>query len=905
MKSSVGASFVWSFWLVACLASEALAAPRVAGFERFHAAGPEPRAAGRLLWNELHCGACHQAAPGTATSAKPAPVLDAVSGRVKPSWLRQFLTDPAAAKPGTTMPALFAELPEAERRTRVEALVHYLVSLGPGEPVQEFPTTGAASMGRRLYHQVGCVACHGARSDKEPQPAPLATSVPWPNLHDKYTLASLTTFLLDPLAVRHGGRMPRLGLSGQEARLIASFLLAGLPEVSNVQFSYYEGSWNQLPDFSKLTPKAIGGTTRIDVSPKQRGDQFGLRFEGFLRIDAEGEYTFHLSSDDGSRLSVDGKVVVDHDGIHGTSSKSGKVRLAPGYHAVLVDFFEQGGGEELSAEFEGPGTKRTPLGPVMATSKEPPQRESLGLTLDPALVDKGRALFASSGCAACHVVREKNAVVENRLTAKPLTALAAGGCLDGRAGGPNFGLAAPQRTALAEVVREKSELSRPLAPAESIAATMTAFNCYACHARSGVGGVEEARNEAFAGTTPEMGDEGRLPPALDGAGAKLTAEWLRKILADGAKDRPYMLARMPSFGAANVGHLEAAFAAADPPVAAPAVSFAVPAGQVKGAGRHLVGDKAFSCIKCHSFGRFQATGIQSIDLSIMTRRLREDWFRTYVRNPQVYRRGTRMPQAWPAPESLLPAVLDGQSETQIAAVWQYLLDGDKARIPDGLAPVTMELIPVNEALLYRNFIEGAGPRAIGVGYPENVHAAFDANQLRLALLWQGRFIDASRHWSGRGEGFQGPAGDNVLKLPDGPSFAVLDSPDQPWPNQPAKSLGLRFVGYRLSDDQRPTFLYTLGGTSFEDYLDTTINDQRTPLRRVLTAKGDDRRNLWYRAAIGAKIAAGADGWYDLGAWKTRIEGATPVLRRSGSNDELLVPVSSPGAAAKFVQHYLW
>ena len=59
--------------------------------------------------------------------------------------------------------------------------------------------------------------------------------------------------------------------------------------------------------------------------------------------------------------------------------------------------------------------------------------------------------------------------------------------------------------------------------------------------RDKVGGVEEARNTFFETTQPEMGDEGRVPPPLDGVGAKLQPEYLKQILDKGAQDRPYML----------------------------------------------------------------------------------------------------------------------------------------------------------------------------------------------------------------------------------------------------------------------------------------------------------------------------------------------------------------------------
>jgi hypothetical protein len=40
-------------------------------------------------------------------------------------------------------------------------------------------------------------------------------------------------------------------------------------------------------------------------------------------VDVAGEYVFRLTSDDGSRASVGGKVVVSHDGRHGVTAKAG------------------------------------------------------------------------------------------------------------------------------------------------------------------------------------------------------------------------------------------------------------------------------------------------------------------------------------------------------------------------------------------------------------------------------------------------------------------------------------------------------------------------------------------------------------------------------------------------------
>ena len=84
-------------------------------------------------------------------------------------------------------------------------------------------------------------------------------------------------------------------------------------------------------------------------------ENYGIQFEGFVKIPEEGLYTFYTSSDDGSRLSIGDEVVVNNDGLHAVQRKSGLVRLPAGLHPVTISFFEQGGDEELVISWEGPG----------------------------------------------------------------------------------------------------------------------------------------------------------------------------------------------------------------------------------------------------------------------------------------------------------------------------------------------------------------------------------------------------------------------------------------------------------------------------------------------------------------------------------------------------------------------
>jgi hypothetical protein len=228
-------------------------------------------------------------------------------------------------------------------------------------------------------------------------------------------------------------------------------------------------------------------------------------------------------------------------------------------------------------------------------------------------------------------------------------------------------------------------------------------------------------------------------------------------------------------------------------------------------------------------------------------------------------------------------------------------------LPIGMNSKSIPLVPEKEAIIYRNFIQGAGPRAIGVGFPEKAHYAFDANELRLAMIWQGAFMDARRHWTERGMGFEPPMGDNILHLHRGASFAVLSKPDEAWPIKTPKELGYKFRGYRLSDDQRPTLLYSFNDIKIADFPNAIEMQQEPAIRRTLTLTTDNPIDkLYYRAAVADKIEADKDGWFRIDDWRTRIESeAAPVIRRSGDKMELLVPVRFKGNGAKIVQEYVW
>jgi azurin len=230
--------------------------------------------------------------------------------------------------------------------------------------------------------------------------------------------------------------------------------------------------------------------------------------------------------------------------------------------------------------------------------------------------------------------------------------------------------------------------------------------------------------------------------------------------------------------------------------------------------------------------------------------------------------------------------------------------------PSGKSGPSMPILPEieGEAVMYRNFIAGAGARGIAVGYPQGVNLAFDANQGRLALLWQGAFMDGGRHWSGRGQGFQGPAGYAKLILPEGTSFAFLDTPTTSWPKvETGRAEGYRFLGYERDKQRRPAFLYAFPWVKIRDFPKGAVELTPYLIREFsLEGKAEDGK-LHYLAAAGQKIIQRED-YYVVDAKYTisfpDLKDMEPVLRDSAGRKELLLPLKLDGKLS-FVQRYGW
>lgn len=158
------------------------------------------------------------------------------------------------------------------------------------------------------------------------------------------------------------GNEPLSGTNAMNFRELEMQKAMNLPNAKpGLNYRYFEGDWNQLPDFDKLRRKKAGRKATFDISERAQDEQFGFEFTGYVKVPEDGAYRFYTSSDDGSQLFINDQLVVDNDGLHGMVEKSGLTALGKGFHKIKVTFFEKGGGDGLIVSWKGPDAEKSEI----------------------------------------------------------------------------------------------------------------------------------------------------------------------------------------------------------------------------------------------------------------------------------------------------------------------------------------------------------------------------------------------------------------------------------------------------------------------------------------------------------------------------------------------------------------
>ena len=633
-----------------------------------------------------------------------------------------------------------------------------------------------AEGGRLLYNELGCANCHGGETGLPALRGPALASV-----SQRARGEWIRRFVADPESAHPGATMPQV--------------LAGADDRTFVAIEHYLAS---------LRPKAAGKPADIRYVNAARGS--GLYHSlGCVACHAPDKaFTPAEGAPKGSEFTHASVPFPDLRAKYSLETLSGyiqdplKVRTDGRMPRVAMEKQDAIDIAGHLLAFQGSDGR---VGPQVVPS-----------TVDRDLAIVGRKAVTAARCAACHELPKDAAAAPVALKRDE------GGCLDSdHAKGPRYRLTEAQRAALKLFLAARAQPApRKLAADLSL----QALNCVACHERDGKGGPDAARKAYFEGDH-NLGDTGRYPPPLTGVGGKLRPEWLAKVLAppaapksadlftshygqDAARVRPYLKVRMPVFGRAaeDLGRL---LLVTD---ARPALKFE---GGDDTAGRKLLGTEGGAgCITCHRWGDRPSLGIQGPDISNMAARLQEGWLREYLINPAAYRPGTLMPSFWPGGKSFNPAILGGDTDRQIGAIFKFAesANGEPEGFPKNRNG-EFEIVPKDRPVVQRAWVDGVGAHAILVGFPTGVHLAYDGEQGGPGLAWKGRFFDAYLTWFSRFPTFEKPLGEQVVA----------------WP-APAG----RFLGYRLDAKGNPTFITEQAGVRVEE----TFEGVERGLRRTLS-----------------------------------------------------------------------
>ena len=911
--------------------------PVVAGYEllRGSSIATESARGGGLL-GELNCLSCHTVPYQSRgiverISTKPAPDLAKIGERVTPEWLTAYLKDPHGQKPGTTMPDLFHSVESQERDAAVEQITHFLIGESGAEEspgYRPFRFRAMVQRGRESFHSLGCVSCHAAEESDGDATIP---SISLPDLASKTSVGALSEFLRDPESIRHGGRMPSLYLEENEANDIAVYLLreqepAEVDRISGFEFEYYEDAERDedvegffsrpAPDFDMLTPEGVGhiDTLSLQLPIRTRRGNRAFRYSGLINVEMSGEYTVHLSSDrrSGTAVLIDDQVVATKTR-DAQRDVSGVVELTAGDHSISVTYYIRGDTEEpfLEVSIES-GEEPTPIEALVAYEDVVLEPRSTSFEVDRVKARQGRRMFSEIGCASCHALASAATDVAVRYPARSLDVLNLGSSDWVRVGhlapgAPKYGLALDQREAIGVALADLDELSRPRDAEAQVVHTLATYNCYACHIRDdgsgSIGGPDETREQYFEVLNGmDLGDEGRIPPTLAGIGGKLKQGALQSILTQDELHvrRNYMVTRMPRFAGDLIEQLPGLLSEVDSvagDLAEPALS-----PQTIDDGLMLVGVDGLNCITCHDVGANKAPGISMVNLSTVYDRLRPGWVMRFLEAPSAINVGTRMLTYWFGDGVVHEDIAGGTVDGQVKALWSYMSLGASMPVPAGMdVGSSMVLRPLDTPLIFRTFMREVGPRSILVGYPESVHVAFDANVIRLAKAWRGGFFDAKGTWQGRAGQFFTPYGEDVIDMPPGPAFALLEGSEAPWPQAGFndRDIGGDFLGYHLDEQRRPTFKYRLEGIEIQEQPVPVVRAGGSIfIRRFTLESANDSNNLYLMLAQGEEITQTGDrSWrvdddmsISLSSRVPTDESLRPLIRSSSGVRELLLPV---------------
>lgn len=548
---------------------------------------------GRELITHMGCYGCHTIElPAFRNLRQAGPSLARIAGKTTPQWAYRWIQAPRDFHPTTFMPHFFGQenTQRAEDRRREQAeiagIVAYLWERSE-RPRYPAPPPGDAAAGKRLFETVGCAGCHVLDGNaKRDDFFPAVNRLHGPNL------------------VRTGSKVD------------PGWLYAW---VRNPRQYFPETNMPRL----RLTDQEAADVTAYLLSSRDPKYE-GLRLPGVVpAVRDELVKGYLVNTMTFERTDARVKEMSDHERLVYLGEQSIAKYGCYGCHDIPGFESFKPIGTELTAEGSKP-VHQFDFGHVhdVAHTRQDWIRTKL---LRPRVWDRGK-----------EHVKSYNELLKM----------------------PNFGMSRREADAvLANVLgfTEESVVSSRKAGNGGRAAALAAgrklitrYNCQGCHLIEGHGQAIKTMIQ----------DVAMLPPNLAAEGARVQADWLFAFLHDPSRVtlRPWLTVRMPTFQFTDeeANAAVAYFAARDE---SQAFASRPPSAHPRDLAVGQVVFDMFQCAKCHPAGAAAAAaagagsmGDLAPSLLLASGRLRHPWVPSWIKDPQRWIPGTRMPANFPEVE---------------------------------------------------------------------------------------------------------------------------------------------------------------------------------------------------------------------------------------------------------------
>jgi len=120
-----------------------------------------------------------------------------------------------------------------------------------------------------------------------------------------------------------------------------------------LQVSYYAGTYFERLICKRTERKVDRNYGKESPARNVPKDHFSAIWKGYIHVPSDDTYYFKIQSDDGSRLYIDDKLIIDNWAGHAFLPKVGQKTLKKGKYPIKIEYYDKVGNARLRLKWNG------------------------------------------------------------------------------------------------------------------------------------------------------------------------------------------------------------------------------------------------------------------------------------------------------------------------------------------------------------------------------------------------------------------------------------------------------------------------------------------------------------------------------------------------------------------------